>query len=185
VSPFALHHLLYTRLIIIFRFKAEPILSAKKSIIVTEHDHKPGGEHSEVDTAENMKDNNTQWTIPERSNSFINSPGGRYIVESVETGSAKTGVQKGGAIEMETISSISAQSHTRSDTDVHDNNNNNKLKAIHSFDDLHPIPWYIQIRYPQFLTMTAFASIHLLRATSYMGNMENFLSYLGESASLC
>ncbi len=46
--------------------------------------------------------------------------------------------------------------------------------------DMHHIPWYEQIKTPQFVGVTLYAGLHLLRACSYMGNMENFLNSLGD-----
>ena len=45
---------------------------------------------------------------------------------------------------------------------------------------MHSIPWYDQLRSPQFISITIYAGLHLLRACSYMGNMENFLNSLGD-----
>ena len=53
-------------------------------------------------------------------------------------------------------------------------------EMITRVDEMHHIPWYLQIKTPQFGAVTAYAGLHLLRACSYMGNMENFLNSLGD-----
>ena len=53
-------------------------------------------------------------------------------------------------------------------------------EIVTSVNDMHHIPWYKQIKTPQFVAITTYAAVHLLRACSYMGNMENFLNALGD-----
>lgn len=53
-------------------------------------------------------------------------------------------------------------------------------ERVSSVEDMHSIPWYEQLRSPQFMAITFYAGLHLLRASSYMGNMENFLNSLGD-----
>lgn len=53
-------------------------------------------------------------------------------------------------------------------------------EQVRRVEDMHSIPWYEQLRSPQFMAITFYAGLHLLRASSYMGNMENFLNSLGD-----
>lgn len=56
-------------------------------------------------------------------------------------------------------------------------------EAVINVEDMHSIPWYDQLRSPQFMAITIYAGLHLLRACSYMGNMENFLNSLGDEST--
>ena len=53
-------------------------------------------------------------------------------------------------------------------------------ELVSQVEDMHSIPWYNQLRSPQFVAITFYAGLHLLRACSYMGNMENYLNSLGD-----
>ena len=51
------------------------------------------------------------------------------------------------------------------------------------YSALHALPWNQQVLTPQFVIITVFSSLHLLRASWYMGAMRNMLERLGDEAT--
>lgn len=162
--------------------KAEPVLIAKKAKLV-------------VETGKVISRNATPTGSPimnTYSRGKVNTPdrnkgGYEQLSQESSRGDKPRSYSSGGEPPREALRSLEEGKEAKKDT-------NNCAEGVPLYvgiqvgrelvtkvEQMHHIPWYEQIKSPQFMAVTCYAGLHLLRACSYMGNMENFLNSLGDA----